>query len=100
MSLYCYIITYHAWEDSQFCPVFHDKKFTKEEFDKLCKEAYEQLKHEDSLALGHYYAYAIEIANYLVENYGFKLLNEKLIVFNTNDVKTGTRRDDDEGNWF
>lgn len=100
MPLYCYVITYDEWEDSEVCPIFHEKKYTEKEFHKLCKEAYEHEKYVSKLNPKHVYAYATKVADYLVKNYGFRLLEEKLITFNTNDVKTGTRRDDDEGNWF
>lgn len=99
MPLYCYMITFYDWEDSEFCPIFHEKKYSEKEFNKLCKEAYEHVKYTSKLNEKYEYAYANAVADYLVKNHGFALLEEKLITFNTNDIKTGTRRND-EGFWF
>ena len=99
MPLYCYMITFLDWEDSEYCPIFHEKKFTEKEFHNLCKEAYENVKYSSKLKIKSEYAYAEDIADYLVKNHGFTLLEEKLITFNTNYIKTGIRRNNEEF-WF
>ena len=96
MPLYCYMITFYEWEDSEFCPIFHEKKFTEKEFHKLCKEAYEKTKRVYTKSV---VCYADDIAEYLIRNYGFTYLEKTLLAFNVNDVKTGTRRTDQE-NYF
>ena len=37
-ALYCYMVSFYNYSDSEFLPIFHEKKFTKEEFQKICTE--------------------------------------------------------------
>ena len=93
------MITFLDWEDSEFCPIFHEKKYTEKEFHNICKEAYEHVKYKSKSIKNYEYAYATAVADYLVKKYGFTLLEEKLITFNTNNIKTGTRRNNNDF-WF
>lgn len=82
------MVNYYEWESSEFIPIFHEKKFTEDEFLELCKTAYEKVKFTTSSWIpGKYMAYASDVAKWLVENKGFTFLNDSLLTFVTNDCK-------------
>ncbi|WP_298523580.1 hypothetical protein [uncultured Methanobrevibacter sp.] len=93
--MYCYILTHWNYEDSMLLPVFHEKKYSMEEFDKICQEA-----REKSIRLNPY-TDTIECTIYdlyhaLIEEYGFKSLNDKVLSFNVNENMVTLLKDDNE----
>ena len=43
-ALYCYMVSFYNYSDSEFLPIFHEKKFTKEEFQKISTEIAKKYK--------------------------------------------------------
>lgn len=41
--MFVYFINYFNWSDSVYHPVFHKKEFSKEEFNKVCVEASDEV---------------------------------------------------------
>ena len=60
-----YLYSLSDWDE--FSVLQHDKKFTKEEFDKICKEA-------PKTNIGHDCYDVSYIYDYLIKNYGFRKL--------------------------
>ena len=76
-------------------PVFHEKKYSMEEFDKICQEV-----REKSIKLNPYtdtIEYTIyDLFHTLIEEYGFKSLNDKVLSFNVNENMVTLLKDDNE----
>ena len=76
-------------------PIFHENKYTHEEFDKICQEAKEKAKNpRDYINTKEYSIYVLY--HVLIEEYGFKGLNDKVLSFNLNDCKTKLLKEDEE----
>ena len=43
-ALYCYMVSFYEYSDSSFQPIFHTKKYTKEEFQKICDEIKDKIR--------------------------------------------------------
>ena len=95
MNMYCYILTYWDYEDSMLLPIFHENKYSVEEFDKICQQAKEKAKSpRDYNNRKEYSIY--ELYHVLIDEYGFKSLNNKVMSFNLNDCKTKLLKEDAE----
>lgn len=92
--MYCYILTYWNYEDSMLLPIFHENKYSLEEFDKICQDAKEKAKSLHDYDTKEYSIYALY--HVLIEEYGFKSLNDKVLSFNINDNQTNLLKDDYE----
>ena len=46
-ALYCYMVSFYNYSDSEFIPIFHEKKFTKEEFQKICIEISDKIQENE-----------------------------------------------------
>lgn len=47
-ALYCYMVSYYCYSDSEFLPIFHEKKYTKEEFQEICNEIKEKIQKNEN----------------------------------------------------
>ena len=47
-ALYCYMVSFYNYSDSEFQPIFHEKKFTKEEFQTICNEIHKKIKKNEN----------------------------------------------------
>ena len=79
MALYMYMISVDQWEDSVFTPLFHEKKYTSEEFKDICNGIKNEIDNElDELTFQEEF---IKIA---IKEYGFKKLN--VLEFNISNM--------------
>ena len=46
-ALYCYMVSFYNWSDSDFRPIFHEEKFTKEEFQEICNEIKKKIENNE-----------------------------------------------------
>lgn len=68
-ALYCYMVSFYNYSDSEFLPIFHEKKYTKTEFQTICNEIKEKIrKNEDNKWDWDYPNTFLKYA----EEYGFK----------------------------
>lgn len=68
-ALYCYMVSFYNYSDSEFIPIFHEKKYTKEEFQKICNEIKAKiLEAQENVWSWQYPDRFIEYA----KEYGFK----------------------------
>ena len=100
MPLYCYVITYYEWESQEHVPIFHERKFTKEEFERICRYAYVKTKNDWLKTHNYFYPNSDTVVEFLVKHYGFVKLDNTLVIFNVNDGKCGLRHDGDIDNHF
>ena len=47
-TLYCYMVSFYNYSDSEFLPIFHEKKFTKEEFQRIATEIQKKIKDNET----------------------------------------------------
>ena len=47
-ALYCYMVSFYEYSDSEFWPMFHEKKFTKEEFQEIANEIRKKIKNNEN----------------------------------------------------
>lgn len=80
MALYCYMISIYAYSDSEYKPIFHENKYSKKEFENICKQIQEKITSHWSG--WDYQRQFIEIA---ISEFGFKDLN--ILEFDVNDRK-------------
>ena len=79
MALYMYMISVYQWDDSEFTPIFHEKKYTANEFKDICNEIKKKIDNElDELTFQEEF---IKIA---INEYGFKKLN--VLEFNISNM--------------
>lgn len=79
MALYMYMISVYQWDDSVFTPLFHEKKYTSEEFKDICNGIKNEIDNElDELTFQEEF---IKIA---INEYGFKKLN--VLEFNISNM--------------
>ena len=43
-ALYCYMVSFYNYSDSEFLPIFHERKFTKKEFQDISNEIKQKIK--------------------------------------------------------
>lgn len=68
-ALYCYMVSFYNYSDSEFLPIFHERKFTKKEFQDIVNEIKQKIKdHEHSKWDWTYPDTFLEYA----KEYGFK----------------------------
>ena len=82
MSLYAYMVVEYDYSDSTYDVLFHEKKYTKEEFQKICNEAREKA---EIIIDRHYWGFMQEFERILKEEYGFKEID--ILEYDTNDKK-------------
>ena len=70
MALYCYMLSFYNYSDSEFVPVFHEKKFTKEEFQEICNKAFEQIRENEKKKWR--WSYPDKLLKVLTEDFGFQ----------------------------
>lgn len=68
-ALYCYMVSFYNYSDSEFIPIFHEKKFTKKEFQEICNEI--QMKINDNENKKWTWEYPSTFVEYAKE-YGFR----------------------------
>ena len=93
--MYCYVLTYWCYEDSMLLPIFHEDKYSIEEFEGICQKANEKAKmtnpYTDNKESTIYDVYHI-----LIDEYGFESLDDKVLSFNLNDSKANPLKEDTE----
>ena len=84
-ALYCYMVSFYEYSDSEFIPIFHEQKYTKEEFQNICNEIKAKiLKANENVWSWQYPSKFIEYA----EEYGFKEV--PILEVDTIDFKVST----------
>ena len=68
-ALYCYMVSFYEYSDSEFLPLFHEKKFTKEEFQEITNEIRKKIKNNENNKWQ--WSYPATFIKYAKE-YGFK----------------------------
>lgn len=71
-ALYCYMVSFYNYSDSEFLPIFHEKKFTKEEFQKISTEIAKKI--QDNEHKKWRWDYPSTFLKYAKE-YGFQYIN-------------------------
>lgn len=69
MPLYCYMISYYEYSDSEFLPLFHEQKFTRKEFHEICNKIFKEI--EDNEDKKWKWCYPSEFLKY-ARQYGFR----------------------------
>ena len=47
-ALYCYMVSFYNYSDSEFLPIFHERKFTKKEFQDIANEVKQKIKDNEN----------------------------------------------------
>lgn len=80
MALYCYMISLYAYSDSEFIPIFHEQKYSKDEFDNICQEI-----HKKIWTGKFHWNYINDFVKMAIEEYGFKRIN--ILEYDCNNSK-------------
>lgn len=84
-ALYCYMVSFYDWSSSEFAPIFHEKKFTEEEFQEICNEI--KLKVESNEDNKYDWEYPSTFLKYAKE-YGFRDIDVLEVVTENFKVRT------------
>ena len=68
-ALYCYMVSFYNYSDSEFLPIFHERKYTKKEFQDIAKEKKKKIKDNEHKKWD--WSYPSTFLKYAKE-YGFK----------------------------
>ena len=68
-ALYCYMVSFYNYSDSEFLPIFHEKRFTKQEFQEICNEIKKKMRENQENQWA--WAYPDTFLRYAKE-YGFR----------------------------
>lgn len=93
--MYCYILTNWSYEDSMLLPIFNERKYSMDEFNQICQEAKEKSKKLNSLSDEDEYS-IYDLYHMLIDEFGFKSLDDKVLSFNINDEKASLLKEDSE----
>ena len=69
-ALYCYMISYYNYSDSEFYPIFHEKKFTKQEFQDICNQIRNEITDNEDRKWR--WCYPDEFMRIATSKFGFK----------------------------
>ena len=84
-ALYCYMVSFYNYSDSEFLPIFHEKKFSKKEFQEICNKI--KMKINDNENKKWTWDYPYTFVKYAKE-YGFKDID--VLEVDTIDFKVTT----------
>ena len=70
MALYCYMLSFYDYSDSEFLLVFHEKKFTKEEFQEICNKVTKIIEENENKKWK--WNYPSEYLKVLIHEFGFQ----------------------------